>query len=132
MNYQQEHPMTHAGRNLNHQFEFYFIALIFTILGLAVQTSSTTEILIQIVFEISSWVSLLLSGLVGLSRLEWLPFVYDAMAKKAILEDKADAFKKAKLIINESDGNTLSKQDKERKKNELIGYIDALDIINMK
>ncbi len=57
------------------KFDFYFIALVFTILGLTVQTSSITG-KCQCFFEIVSWILLLVSGLVGLSRLAWRPVFY--------------------------------------------------------
>lgn len=58
------------------KFEFYFLALVFTILGLSVQTSSFTKDYFQYLFEISALFSLLVSGLAGLSRIEWMPVVY--------------------------------------------------------
>ncbi len=55
--------------------EFYFLALVFTVLGLSIQTSHFST-KIQAVFEIGAWLSLLASGLAGLSRMEWIPVGY--------------------------------------------------------
>ena len=69
-------------RNLEHaisikdKFHFYFLALVFTILGLSIQTSKFISNT-QAIIEICAWVSLLCSGLAGLSRMEWLPLGYE-------------------------------------------------------
>lgn len=60
------------SRESSAKFEFYFIALVFTILGLSIQTSVLTEKFYQYIFELLSWAMLLISGLAGLSRLEWM------------------------------------------------------------
>jgi len=59
------------------KFEFYFIALIFTLLGLSVQTGTLGQDAYADLFEILGWLSFLLSGLLGLSRLEWVPVQYN-------------------------------------------------------
>ena len=71
-----ENPNITISRELSQKFELYFIALVFTILGLSIQTSSITNHWYQYVFEILSWFFLLVSGLFGLSRLEWMPVAY--------------------------------------------------------
>lgn len=64
------------SRQLQEKFEFYVLALIFTLLGLAVQTAKFGSYPIADRFELLGWLSLLLSGTVGLSRIEWLPVAY--------------------------------------------------------
>lgn len=64
------------SRQISQKFEFYFIALTFTILGLSIQTASFTNINSQCFMEIIGWLCLAFSGLAGLSRLEWLPVAY--------------------------------------------------------
>lgn len=61
---------------ISNKFEFYFIALVFTILGLSIQTSSLNKIFFQYIFELAAWGFLLTSGLAGLSRLEWMSIFY--------------------------------------------------------
>jgi len=75
-NQNNENENITIARELSHKFEFYFIALVFTILGLSIQTSSFIKDYFQYIFEIFAWVSFLISGLAGLSRLEWIPFAY--------------------------------------------------------
>jgi len=83
------------SRLLQEKFELYLLGLIFTLLGLAVQTakfgtSQTTDIL-----ELLGWLSLLISGLVGLSRLEWLPVAYKTNSHLADLKTQLSSFNAA-------------------------------------
>jgi hypothetical protein len=81
-----QHPRTNVDPNLEYaiqtqqKFEFYFLALVFTILGLSIQTAKLSFWL-QGVFEIAAWLSLLASGLAGLSRMEWIPVSYKGHAE---------------------------------------------------
>jgi hypothetical protein len=54
------------------KFDFYLLALVFTVLGLSVQTSRFSSG-VQAFCEIAAWGALLISGLAGLSRMEWIP-----------------------------------------------------------
>jgi hypothetical protein len=76
------------ARQISDKFEFYFIALVFTVLGLTIQTSSFCKNNYQTFFEFFAWISLLLSGLAGLSRLEWVPVEYRHYGKIADTESK--------------------------------------------
>lgn len=69
-NINNENPNIDIAIQVQRKFEFYLVALVFTILGLSVQTSTITGQW-QCFFEIASLVMLLVSGLAGLSRLEW-------------------------------------------------------------
>jgi len=70
-------------KNLEHaiqtqqKFEFYFLALVFTVLGLSIQTSQFSSKL-QSVFEVAAWMSFLVSGFAGLSRMEWISVLYNS------------------------------------------------------
>ncbi len=74
------------------KFEFYFIALVFTILGLSIHTSSIIGNW-QCFFEILSWFALTTSGLAGLSRLEWKPIAYQHFGLLQQEERSLAAFK---------------------------------------
>ena len=62
------------------KFEFYLLALVFTVLGLSIQTGALKSHNYQFIFEISSWTAFLISGLAGLSRMEWIPHLYNQTA----------------------------------------------------
>lgn len=65
------------GIQLQEKFELYFLGLIFTVLALAVQTAKFDNINIAAAcLELASWVTLLISGLVGLRRMEWIPVAH--------------------------------------------------------
>lgn len=55
------------------QFEFYFTGLVFTLLGLAVQTGKPTHHIWASYFEFGGWVSLMACGFVSLHRLWMVP-----------------------------------------------------------
>ncbi len=75
-----DNPNIKIAMDMQKRFEFYLIALIFTILGLTLQTAVLIKEYYQYVFEILSWIFLMLSGLTGLSRLEWIPVLYKICA----------------------------------------------------
>lgn len=58
------------------KFAFYFVALTFTILGLALQSGEFDGNGSRDLLEASSWLALLVSGLAGLWRLEYLNVLY--------------------------------------------------------
>lgn len=65
-----------AAQDVHHKFEFYLIALTFTIAGFAIQTGKFSGNIFGDFAEASSWVMLFLSGVVGLWRIEFLPVAY--------------------------------------------------------
>ncbi|HWM30132.1 MAG TPA: hypothetical protein VNO69_00295 [Methyloceanibacter sp.] len=66
---------------LRGKFEFYLLALNFSILGLSIQTSKFGTYLSAGVFELAGWFALFLSGVIGLLRGEWIPVAYDIQSK---------------------------------------------------
>jgi len=64
------------AHRLQEKFDFYFLALAFTVLGLAIQTAKFGHGKAADLAEILGWLLLLTSGLVGLSRLEWQPQLF--------------------------------------------------------
>lgn len=84
------------------KFEFYFVALIFTILGLALQTASLEEAsTVVVVVEVTSWALLVLSGLVGLSKVKWLASTIMVRNRKEFLSDL-----ERQIYITQAQGQT--------------------------
>ena len=61
---------------IQEKFEFYLIALVFTVLGLSIQTAVFRQYIAADIAELLGWGLLLLSGIVGLKRLEMFPVLY--------------------------------------------------------
>lgn len=69
-------PNSQNATEIQTKFDFYFVALIFTILGLAIQTTEYNENSVIAAFEIASWIFLLGSGLIAIKRLMWIPVIF--------------------------------------------------------
>lgn len=79
------------------KFQFYSVALTFTILGLSIQTASFDGIVVARFCELTSWTMLLASGLLGMSHLEWGPAIRIQMVRKDELEEGANRLKAGQL-----------------------------------
>src|SRR5712664_3266431 len=66
---------------LRGKFELYLLALNFSILGLSIQTAKFGEHLLADTFELTGWLALFISGVVGIVRGEWIPVAYDIQSK---------------------------------------------------
>jgi hypothetical protein len=64
------------------KFQFYFLALAFTLLGAAVQTSNFNRSTTENVFELIGWLGFLSAGLFGLWKMEWESPIRVQMAKR--------------------------------------------------
>lgn len=83
------------ARQLQEKFELYLLGLIFTLLALAIQTAKFGVSDWADAFELGGWLCLLVSGLFGLSRLEWVPVTLkthsELLGIKAELQQLTDA-----------------------------------------
>lgn len=61
------------AQKFQQQFEFYFTGLVFTLLGLAVQTGKSAAHNWINYFELSGWICLMICGCVALHRLMMVP-----------------------------------------------------------
>jgi hypothetical protein len=94
-------PNLEHAINIKDKFHFYFLALVFTILGLSIQTSQFIS-KPQAILEICAWASLLCSGLAGLSRMEWLPLGYEHYSKLIAQKTFLREAKTGRELMNES------------------------------
>jgi len=62
------------------KFEFYLVGLVFTLLALSIQTAKFGQSNLSDFFELSGWLSLAVSGLSGLWRLEYIPVIREKLA----------------------------------------------------
>ena len=115
------------AREINHKFEFYFLALVFTILGFSLQTSAFTKNYNQYIFESFSLLSFLISGLAGLFRIEWLGVAFRHYGTTQ------DAQKKLDLINQGLEGRPIvdysykeyTEKELLKEKNDLENYISG-------
>jgi hypothetical protein len=79
------------------KYEFYFLGLTFTLLGASIQTANlTAHSSISIVAEIVGWLSLVTSGLVGLSKIEYLPVLIHLRNRKSEFEKYKSTLEQAR------------------------------------
>src|SRR3990172_6537685 len=92
-----------VAQDVHHKFEFYILALTFTIAGFAFQTGKFSGNLFGDFAEVSSWVMLFLSGVLGLWRLEYLPVAYRTynyiQVRKKSIEHYKDEEEHADILI---------------------------------
>lgn len=55
---------------------FYLVGLVFTVLAVAIETAKFEGTILTSLFELLGWVSLFVSGVFGILRLEAAPYVY--------------------------------------------------------
>lgn len=83
-----------SAQSIREKFEFYFLALTFTLLGASIQTanfSASPEI--SIVIELTAWVLLGASGLLGLSKVQWISSILLAKNQEKNLTGIAQNFR---------------------------------------
>lgn len=77
---------------IQEKFEFYFLSLTFIILGLSIQTAKFGAHAISDGLELLGWISLFISGMAGLSRMQWVPSLYkvkDEIIRRERYRDEA-------------------------------------------
>jgi hypothetical protein len=125
--------MSDNERAIAHQsqekFQFYGVALVFTILGLSIQTATFDGHVIARICELFSWLMLLVSGVAGLSHLEWNPVIRIQMVQKDEAEEKANQLLTQKnqgfLQVNVLQANKLVPID--QRIEEYESYVGKLD-----
>jgi hypothetical protein len=82
-------PNETLAHRIQEKFDFYFLALTFTILWLSLQTSKFGQGVASDLAELIGWLALLTSGISGLSRIEWLPGIFHAFSYRTDREEVA-------------------------------------------
>ncbi len=85
------------AHNTQEKFEFYILSLVFTLLALSIQTSKFGEFAVGDVFELLGWFCLLVSGIAGLWRLEFVPVERMKMVQKEEFENKIFELKQLQM-----------------------------------
>jgi len=79
------------------KFQFYALALIFTLLAAAIQSASLQRSKLEIVFELLGWVGLLVAGVSGLWKVEWAAPIRIQMQRREELQKRTDELKQLQL-----------------------------------
>jgi len=79
------------------KFDFYVISLVFTLLALSIQSAEFGSSSVAGALELTGWLLLLVSGVVGLWRLEYLPVIRLKRTMKQEFEDEFYEIKRLKL-----------------------------------
>ncbi len=115
----QENENYSIARNISHRYQFYFIALVFTVLAFSIQTAGMVDKYGQAWFEISSWVLLMISGIAGLSRLKWMPIAFKYHGALQEEEQTLSAVKQGTLVVDKHDEEWSDEAKNELEKNIL-------------
>lgn len=70
-------PNIKLAQEIQQKFELYLLALTFTLLCLAIQTGKFGRPPLADAAELFGWIALLVSGVVGLWRMEWITVGYN-------------------------------------------------------
>lgn len=80
------------AKEVQNKLEFYFVALSFTSAAFAIQSGNFSGNFIPDFLEFISWVCFFITGLLGLSRLEYVPVVYHAYDSIQSKKQKLSSF----------------------------------------
>jgi hypothetical protein len=83
------------------KFDYYVVALIFTLLAVSIQTGVFGKSATRDVLELASWGFLLVAGLLALWRLEWMPIADRHLENLARIEQE-----RREMIVQKAAGST--------------------------
>ena len=80
-----------VAEDYSRKFNFYIVALAFTLMGLSVQTAKFDSGVFGLCFELLGWLGLLLSGVIGLHRLSKFTSLYTLLHRREVHNDNLTA-----------------------------------------
>jgi len=104
-----------VGQRIQEKFDFYIVALTFTILGLSVQTAKFQQSRVSDALELLAWLALLCSGIAGLTRIARTALFYHLSHVKGRLERRREDYQVAalegKTAVDPDTGERFSPKD---------------------
>jgi hypothetical protein len=113
------HEGLKAAAETETKFQFYVIALIFTILALAIQTSPEIAPKVSRIFELLSWAMLLIAGFLGLAYVERVPLATRLLWDQHLVEQELANRKEFDLTAGNDDKYFSSSPNKDTPTNYL-------------
>lgn len=95
------------SRSLQEKYEYYLVALTFTLLALSVQTATFTDDKAVTILELLGWASLLVSGFIALTRMELQPSGHENFAILDAEKEKLSALKSGNLVASHDTGQVI-------------------------
>jgi hypothetical protein len=86
-----------VAQQTQEKFQFYFLALVFTLLAAAIQTASFQRSKAESVFELLGWAGLLFAGLLGLWKMEWSAPIRMQMSRRDEVQQGLNGLKQQKV-----------------------------------
>jgi hypothetical protein len=111
------------------KFQFYLLSLVFTLLALSIQTAKFEGVIVADILELTGWVFFIVSGIFGLSRMEWVSLIRIKIAQKHSFEEEIFELKRiqlqgqTELLVLENNSNQAISDRIENRKN-------AIDLLN--
>lgn len=97
--------------------EMYFLALIFTVIALVIQSAKFSGDRLQWTVEIAGWVVLIVTGILALVRVTWVPLIFRYSAE---MYRKRDLLNDAE---NAPDDTHFQPEDKVLTKPQFLAYL---------
>lgn len=110
------------------KFEFYLLSLVFTLLALSVQTAKFGDLVVANALELLGWLFLFVSGLAGLSRMEWTPVIRIKGAQKQGFEDSIFKLKELQLQ-GQTELHVLEGNYKQPIPDRIKNHEDAINVL---
>ena len=86
-----------VAQQTQEKFEFYLLSLVFTLLALSIQTAKFGASVPSNALELLGWLCFVVSGLAGLSRVEWTSIIRVQMATQSGFEQEKFQLKELQL-----------------------------------
>jgi hypothetical protein len=115
-----------VGQQVQEKFDFYLVSLVFTLLALSIQSAKFGISNIADSFELLGWLLLLVSGVFGLWRIEYIPIARHYMGEKR--EKEREYLDCTKALMEGKTSIYIANQRREQPIDERLKNIETSQI----